>query len=203
MEDERITDQITNNYNSVGESQIVDKYSETRQLVEQGCKAASHEKPSAKQKPKTVASSQKRKESSDIVIKTEEEELEDEEEEEEVEQDKNNEGEDSDMDREREKLKVGRKKAKKTKKTKKMKKPEMKDLMVGRRMASLNASAMMQVLTINDQIFYHPLLSSNIAGGVKASNVKLTSQQLVSNAESIVMRVQQRVWNCLFPGGCH
>ena len=141
MEDERITDQITN----TSESQIVDKYSETGQLLEQGCKAASHEKPSAKQKPKTVASSQKRKESSDIVIKTEEEELE---EEEEVEQDKNNEEEDSDMDREREKLKVGRKKAKKTKKTKKMKKPEMKDLMVGRRMASLNASAMMQVLMI-------------------------------------------------------
>ena len=147
MEDERITDQITN----TSESQIVDKYSETGQLLEQGCKAASHEKPSAKQKPKTVASSQKRKESSDIVIKTEEEELE-EEEEEEVEQDKNNEEEDSDMDREREKLKVGRKKAKKTKKTKKMKKPEMKDLMVGRRMASLNASAMMQVLTIGIKI---------------------------------------------------
>ena len=147
MEDERITDQITN----TSESQIVDKYSETGQLLEQGCKAASHEKPSAKQKPKTVASSQKRKESSDIVIKTEEEEVE-EEEEEEVEQDKNNEEEDSDMDREREKLKVGRKKAKKTKKTKKMKKPEMKDLMVGRRMASLNASAMMQVLTIGIKI---------------------------------------------------
>ena len=148
MEDERITDQITN----TSESQIVDKYSETGQLLEQGCKAASHEKPSAKQKPKTVASSQKRKESSDIVIKTEEEELEEEEEEEEVERDKNNEEEDSDMDREREKLKVGRKKAKKTKKTKKMKKPEMKDLMVGRRMASLNASAMMQVLTIGIKI---------------------------------------------------
>ena len=144
MEDERITDQITN----TSESQIVDKYSETGQLLEQGCKAASHEKPSAKQKPKTVASSQKRKEASDIVIKTEEEE----EEEEEVERDKNNEEEDSDMDREREKLKVGRKKAKKTKKTKKMKKPEMKDLMVGRRMASLNASAMMQVLTIGIKI---------------------------------------------------
>ena len=143
MEDERITDQITN----TSESQIVDKYSETGQLLEQGCKAASHEKPSAKQKPKTVASSQKRKESSDIVIKTEEEE------EEEVERDKNNEEEDSDMDREREKLKVGRKKAKKTKKTKKMKKPEMKDLMVGRRMASLNASAMMQVLTIGVKMF--------------------------------------------------
>ena len=57
-----------------------------------------------------------------------------------------------DMDREREKLKVGRKKAKKTKKTKKMKKPEMKDLMVGRRMASLNASAMMQVLTTGIKI---------------------------------------------------
>ena len=151
MEDERITDQITKT-SSLGESQIVDKYSETGQLLEQGCKAASHEKPSAKQKPKTVASSQKRKESSDIVIKTEEEE-EKEEEEEEVEQDKNNEEEDSDMDREREKLKVGRKKAKKTKKTKKMKKPEMKDLMVGRRMASLNASAMMQVLTIGVKMF--------------------------------------------------
>ena len=151
MEDERITDQITN----TSESQIVDKYSETGQLLEQGCKAASHEKPSAKQKPKTVASSQKRKESSDIVIKTEEEELEEleEEEEEEVDRDKNNEEEDSDMDREREKLKVGRKKAKKTKKTKKMKKPEMKDLMVGRRMASLNASAMMQVLTIGVKMF--------------------------------------------------
>ena len=149
MEDERITDQITN----TSESQIVDKYSETGQLLEQGCKAASHEKPSAKQKPKTVASSQKRKESSDIVIKTEEEELEEEEEEEEVERDKNNEEEDSDMDREREKLKVGRKKAKKTKKTKKMKKPEMKDLMVGRRMASLNASAMMQVSTIGFKMF--------------------------------------------------
>merc|ERR1712107_567650 len=62
----------------------------------------------------------------------------------EEEQDKNNEEEDSDMDREREKSNVGRKKAKKAKKTKKMKKPEMKDLMVGRRMASLNASAMMQ-----------------------------------------------------------
>ena len=152
MEDERITDQITNNSNSLGESQIVDKYSETGQLVEQGCKAASHEKPSSKQKPKTVASSQKRKEASDIVIKTEEEELEEEEEEIEEEQDKNNEEEDSDMDREREKLKVGRKKAKKTKKTKKMKKPEMKDLMVGRRMASLNASAMMQVSTIGVKI---------------------------------------------------
>ena len=152
MEDERITDQITNN-TVLGESQIVDKYSETGQQLEQGCKAASHEKPSAKQKPKTVASSQKRKEASDIVIKTEEEELEEEEEEEEeVEQDKNNEEEDSDMDREREKLKVGRKKAKKTKKTKKMKKPEMKDLMVGRRMASLNASAMMQVSTIGVKI---------------------------------------------------
>ena len=152
MEDERITDQITNN-SLLSESQIVDKYSETGQLLEQGCKAASHEKPSAKQKPKTVASSQKRKEASDIVIKTEEEELEEEEEEEEeVERDKNNEEEDSDMDREREKLKVGRKKAKKTKKTKKMKKPEMKDLMVGRRMASLNASAMMQVLTIGIKI---------------------------------------------------
>ena len=148
MEDERITDQITN----TSESQIVDKYSETGQLLEQGCKAASHEKPSAKQKPKTVASSQKSKEASDIVIKTEEEELEEEEEEEEVERDKNNEEEDSDMDREREKLKVGRKKAKKTKKTKKMKKPEMKDLMVGRRMASLNASAMMQVFTIGVKI---------------------------------------------------
>ena len=75
MEDERITDQITNN-SLLSESQIVDKYSETGQLLEQGCKAASHEKPSAKQKPKTVASSQKRKESSDIVIKTEEEEVE-------------------------------------------------------------------------------------------------------------------------------
>ena len=149
MEDERITDQITNN-SLLGESQIVDKHSETGQQLEQGCKAASHEKPSSKQKPKTVASSQKRKESSDIVIKTEEEEVE--EEEEEVEQDKNNEEEDSDMDREREKLKVGRKKAKKTKKTKKMKKPEMKDLMVGRRMASLNASAMMQVSTIGVKI---------------------------------------------------
>merc|ERR1712048_1233170 len=103
VEDERITDQITNN-TVLGESQIVDKYSETGQQLEQGCKAASHEKPSAKQKPKTVASSQKRKESSDIVIKTEEEE-EEEEEEEVVEQDKNNEEEDSDMDREREKLK--------------------------------------------------------------------------------------------------
>ena len=148
MEDERITDQITNN-TVLGESQIVDKYSETGQQLEQGCKAASHEKPSAKQKPKTVASIQKRKEASDIVIKTEEEELEEEIEEE---QDKNNEEEDSDMDREREKLKVGRKKAKKTKKTKKMKKPEMKDLMVGRRMASLNASAMMQVSTIGVKI---------------------------------------------------
>ena len=148
MEDERITDQITNTSSLLSESQIVDKYSETGQLLEQGCKAASHEKPSAKQKPKTVASSQKSKEASDIVIKTEEEE----EEEEEVERDKNNEEEDSDMDREREKLKVGRKKAKKTKKTKKMKKPEMKDLMVGRRMASLNASAMMQVSTIGVKI---------------------------------------------------
>ena len=78
MEDERITDQITNN-SLLSESQIVDKYSETGQLLELGCKAASHEKPSAKQKPKTVASSQKRKESSDIVIKTEEEEEEEEE----------------------------------------------------------------------------------------------------------------------------
>ena len=61
------------------------------------------------------------------------------------------------MDREREKSNVGRKKAKKTKKTKKMKKPEMKDLMVGRRMASLNASAMMQVLTIGIKIsIIHP-----------------------------------------------
>merc|ERR1712173_454680 len=101
VEDERITDQITNN-TVLGDSQIVDKYSETGQQLEQGCKAASHEKPSAKQKPKTVASIQKRKEASDIVIKKEEEELE----EEEVEQDKNNEEEDSDMDREREKLKV-------------------------------------------------------------------------------------------------
>ena len=119
----------------MGKSEIVDN-SETQTGV---CKAASHEKLSVKQKLKT-ANSQKRKETDDleIVIKTEEEE--------ELEENL-----DSDMDQmtqDRPKVKVGRKKGKKeARRTKKMKKrqPEMKELMVGRRMASLNASAMMQV----------------------------------------------------------
>ena len=104
----------------------------------EACKPASHEKLSVKEQ-KTggcSSSSQKRKETDEMVIvKVEvEEELE--------------ENQDSDMDRvieDRPKVKVGRKRKKE--KTKKMKKrqPEMKELMVGRRMASLNASAMMQV----------------------------------------------------------
>ena len=107
------------------------------------CKAASHEKLSVKQKLKT-ASSQKRKETDDleIVIKTEEEE----------------ENRDSDMDRMTEdgaKVKAGQKRKKEGRRRKKMKarQPEMKDLMVGRRMASLNASAMMQVNILQPYIW--------------------------------------------------
>ena len=87
------------------------------------------------------SSSQRRKESEalEMLIKTE------------VEEEELEENRDSDMDRvieDRPKVNVGRKKKKEARRTKKMKKrqlPEMKDLMVGRRMASLNASAMMQV----------------------------------------------------------
>ena len=138
-EEERINDLITSTGGNMekSESQTVDN-SENQAEV---CKAASHEKLSAKQKLKIASSSQKRKETddSDIVIKTEEEKNKEEEEDQ-----------DSDMDQVRDelpKVKIGRKRKKEARKTRKMAKrqPEMKDLMVGRRMASLNASAMMQV----------------------------------------------------------
>ena len=146
----------------MGKSEIVDN-SETQTGV---CKAASHEKLSVKQKLKT-ANSQKRKETDDleIVIKTEEEE--------ELEENL-----DSGMDQ-MTKVKVGRKKGKKeARRTKKMKKrqPEMKELMVGRRMASLNASAMMQV-NYSPPIYW---------GGI---------HQLVGDAKSAVMTDQKCVRN--------
>merc|ERR1712083_1134982 len=72
-EEERINDLITSTGGNMekSESQTVDN-SENQAEV---CKAASHEKLSAKQKLKIASSSQKRKETddSDIVIKTEEE----------------------------------------------------------------------------------------------------------------------------------
>ena len=150
-EDERINDRIATNSAStssnveksesqMSKSEIVDN-SETQTGA---CKAASHEKLSVKQKLKT-ASSQKRKETDDleIVIKTEEEE---------------EENRDSDMDRMTEdgaKVKAGLKRKKEGRRRKKMKarQPEMKDLMVGRRMASLNASAMMQVNILQPYIW--------------------------------------------------
>ena len=107
----------------------------------EACKPASHEKLSVKEQKTGGCSSQKRKETDEMVIvKVEvEEELE--------------ENQDSDMDRvieDRPKVKAGRKRKKvKTKKMKKRQQPEMKDLMVGRRMASLNASAMMQVVNLS------------------------------------------------------
>ena len=119
----------------MNKSEIVDK-SETQTEV---CKAASHEKLSVKEKLKAEGGSRKESEDLEILIKTEVDE-------EEVD--------DLEMDRvveDRPKVKVGRKRKKEARKTKKMKKremPEMKDLMVGRRMASLNASAMMQVVIL-------------------------------------------------------
>ena len=101
------------------------------------CKAASQEKLSVKEQKTGAGSSIQKRKDEIVIVKTEVEELE--------------ENQDSDMDRvieDRPKVKAGRKRKKV--KTKKMKKrqPEMKDLMVGRRMASLNASAMMQVVNL-------------------------------------------------------
>ena len=102
------------------------------------CKAASQEKLSVKEQKTGAGSSIQKRKDEIVIVKTEVEELE--------------ENQDSDMDRvieDRPKVKAGRKRKKV--KTKKMKKrqPEMKDLMVGRRMASLNASAMMQVVNLS------------------------------------------------------